>query len=62
MVEMGCTLGGSFTLGASGVPVIAVGTVGARCICVDRFQHGRSVVAIGAFVSPSQFSMVSWRA
>ena len=42
-----------YTLGAGGVPGIAVVTLGARCICVDRAQRGRSVMAIGDFVSPA---------
>ena len=61
-VEMDCTLGCAFTLEDGGVPDIAVGTLGARFLCVERVKCGRSVVAIDAFVSPSQCSMVSWRA
>ena len=61
MVEMGCTLGFAFTLGDGGVPGVAVGTLGDQCI-IDRVQQVRSVVAIGAFVSPAQCSIVPWRA
>ena len=61
LVEMVCTLGGAFTLGAGGVPGFAVGTLGDQFLFVDRLQRGRSVVTIGAFVSPAQCSMVSWR-
>ena len=59
-VEMGCTLGGgAFTLGSGGVPGFAVGTLGARCLFVDRVWCARSVGAICAFVYPDQCSMVS---
>ena len=54
LVEMGFPLGGAFTLGAGGIPGVAVGTFGDKCLVVDRVQRGRSVVAIGVFVSPSQ--------
>ena len=33
-----------------------------RCLYVDRVKRGRSVVVIGAFVSPTQCPMVSWTA
>ena len=63
LVEIGCTLGwGIFTLGAGGGPGFAVGTLGALFLIVDRLRRGGSVVAIGDFLSPSQLSMVSWRA
>ena len=61
-VGMGCALGGAFTIRVGGVPGVAVGTLGARCLCVDRLQRNRSVVDIGAFVSSDQCSMISWRA
>ena len=46
-VEMVCTLV------AGGVPGIAVVTLGDQCLCVDRAQCGRSVMDIGAFLSPA---------
>ena len=50
-VEMSCTLGGgAFTLESGGVPGFAVGTLGDRCLFVDRVQRGRSAVAIGDFI------------
>ena len=61
LVEIVCTLGGAFTLRTGGIPGVAVGTFGDKCLVVDRVQRSRSVVAIGDFVSPSQCSMVSWR-
>ena len=62
LVEMGCTLGGDFNIGAGGVPGVAVGTLGDRCLFVDRVRRGRPFLAIGDFVSPAQCSMLSWRA
>ena len=53
---------GAFILGAGGVPGVSVGTLRAQCFCVNRVRRGRSVVDVGAFLSPSQCSMVSWRA
>ena len=42
-------------------PCVAVGTLGARCLFIDRVWRGRSVVTIGTFVSPAQCSMVFWK-
>ena len=61
-VEMGCTLGSDFTLWYGGVPGVAIGTLGDRCLCVKMVQRGSTVVDIYDFVSPFQCSMVSWRA
>ena len=53
-VEMGCTLGCDCTLGAIGVPGVAVLTLGARCFRVDRVRRGSLFEAVGSFVSPAQ--------
>ena len=61
-IEMCCTIGGACNLGAGGVPGVDVGTLGELCFLVGRVRRGRSVVAVGDFVSPAQCSMLSWRA